>query len=121
MDEKKEVDGVIQVADQGVVTSDTESELSGDCMGEGFSQSDMSEDDERDELNFAALTLEVMSANEPKTRKKTRTSKQTPKDKIDDAQKRDKSNRTVGKKIDVSLQQTVINVQNPTSKQHMTV
>ena len=123
-DEQNQAEGVVQLADQEYDETDSESELSGDCVGEGFYEDDETEDEEVDGLTYSALTLTTTtvskktkpteSANHKKVKFKKEQSKQNNND-------LDKTERMMGKKIEVGLQQTVLNVQNPETKQHMTV
>ena len=86
----------------------------------------LSAGEEVDDLTFSALTLETMVVNE-KTKnsgQKAQRKKFVPKKaepKTESNRKKDENNRAIGKRIDVGLQQTVMNVQNPLTKQHMTV
>ena len=57
-DEGSHLEGIAQVAEREFTLSEDDGELSGDCMGEGFSQDESTEDEGEDDLTFSALTLE---------------------------------------------------------------
>ena len=118
-DDKIEKQNNVHFAEEETNDDDDYDGLSGECVGQGFGEEDGVEEDVETGLTFAAVTMETDDTDVTNTVQKKAQQNKKPTSAI--KTKKDEIHRLPGRKINVGLQQALINIQNPETKTHMTV